>query len=281
MKPKMINNVSLMSAMAEHWNYSPRVALVPTMGFLHDGHLALVREAAARAETVIVSIFVNPLQFGPSEDLAEYPRDLARDAMQLSEVGADIVFAPVANHITPPDMAFKVDPGRMASVLCGEFRPGHFAGVSTIVAKLFNIVRPGVAVFGWKDAQQFLLLAKMVADLNMPVELHALETRREPDGLAMSSRNVYLSVPERKAASVIQKGLADLEKACKKGVRGSDELLQIFRSCIRKEPLLRLQYAKAVTLDTLEPLDKVQEGNTLFAVAVYAGETRLIDNLRL
>ncbi len=281
MKPETVNSVSIMSEMAKDWNYSQRIALVPTMGFLHEGHLNLVREASAHADKVIVSIFVNPLQFGPSEDLTNYPRNLFRDAQLLSAVGADIIFAPDSTDITPSDMKFQIDPGGMASVLCGRFRPGHFAGVSTIVAKLFHIVRPGIAVFGWKDAQQFLLLKKMVLDLNMPVTLHGVDIKREADGLAMSSRNTYLNAAQRKAAPLIYGGLSEIRSAYESGVNDTKILLNSFRRRIDSEPLLKLQYAESVDMDSLKPLDKVQKDNTLIAVAVYAGDTRLIDNIRL
>lgn len=281
MKAEIIDNVTRMTSMANEWSFSRSVALVPTMGSLHEGHLALVREAAAKADKVVVSIFVNPLQFGPSEDFAVYPRDLERDASMLMEVGADIIFAPDAKDLTPDNMVFSVNPGAMGSRLCGKYRPGHFSGVSTIVTKLFQVVRPGVAVFGWKDAQQFLLLEKMTRDLNIPVELVAVETARESDGLAMSSRNVYLNDAQRSAAPLIFKGLQEVRTSFRKGVDHTSRLIEIFHKTIQAEPLLSIQYAKAVTMDSLESIDKVQADNTLFAVAVYAGETRLIDNLRL
>ncbi len=281
MKPEIIDSVARMAARANDWSFSHKVALVPTMGFLHEGHLALVRDAATTAEKVVVSIFVNPLQFGPGEDFITYPRDIARDAQMLSEVGADIIFAPDIKDITPDCMVFKVDPGRMGQVLCGRYRPDHFAGVSTIVTKLFQVVRPGNAVFGWKDAQQFLLLKKMTLDLNIPVRVRALETMREGDGLAMSSRNVYLSDRQRQAAPAIFKGLNKIRVAYLGGVSNVRNLLDGFRHSIQTEPLLSLQYAEAVTMDGLEPLEEIQDGNTLIAVAVYAGETRLIDNIRL
>lgn len=281
MKPEIIHDVFLMSDRAHEWNFSQRVALVPTMGFLHDGHLALVREAAGKADKVIVSIFVNPLQFGPAEDFAAYPRDISRDARLLSEVGADIIFAPCATDITPSDMTFTVDPGRLGEALCGKYRPGHFAGVSTIVTKLFQIVRPGVAVFGWKDAQQFLLLRKLTIDFNIPLKLHAMETLREADGLAMSSRNSYLNMEQRMAVPAIYRGLSEVQKSFRNGVDDVSRLVEIFRNTIMAEPSLTFQYAEGVEMDELETVDKVHEGNTLFAVAVYSGKTRLIDNIRL
>lgn len=282
MKLEIIDNVQLMSEMANRWNYSPDVALVPTMGFLHEGHLSLVRAAAVKSETVIASIFVNPLQFGPNEDLEKYPRDLQRDAELLGEAGADFIFAPDRNGITPDGMDFSIDPGRIGMILCGKYRPGHFAGVGTIVTKLFNVVRPGCAVFGWKDAQQFLLLKKMVVDFNMPVQIEAMETVREADGLAMSSRNSYLSVVERTAASAIHRGLSGIFSAYRdRDINDINQLLTIFYSTIKVEQCLEVQYAEAVSMDAMVSIDIVQPGNTLIAVAVYAGKTRLIDNLRL
>lgn len=267
--------------MASEWSYSERVGLVPTMGYLHEGHLALVRKARSKADKVIVSIFVNPLQFGPSEDFAKYPRDFGRDAALLGEAGADLIFYPTADDITPESMVVSVDPGEMSNVLCGRFRPGHFRGVCTIVTKLFQIIRPGFAVFGWKDAQQFLILRKMIEDLNIPIIMEALDTVRDPDGLAMSSRNNYLTSEQRRAAPAIYQGLQAVETAVKKGTLNVDELFTMFRQRVAMEPELEIQYVEAVSMDRLEPLQTVVPGNSLIAAAVYAGSTRLIDNLRL
>lgn len=277
----VIDNVREMAELASQWNYSADVVLVPTMGYLHDGHLSLIRKAAAQAKTVIVSIFVNPLQFGPNEDYNQYPRDFKRDVELLEAAGAHLVFMPQTSDITPPAMQFKIDPGSMGNVLCGKYRPGHFIGVCTIVSKLFNIVRPGVAIFGWKDAQQFLILNKMVSDLHVPVTLIAVDTMREQDGLAMSSRNSYLTKQQRAAAPKIFAALVQAADANRQGEVTSKSLLDRVRKRIADEPLLELQYVEAVAMDTLEPVDTVRRGNTLIAVAVYAGETRLIDNIRL
>ncbi len=277
----VIDNVARMTELAGRWSFSDEVALVPTMGFLHDGHLSLVRHAARQARTVVVSIFVNPLQFGPAEDFDKYPRNFDRDAELLAGAGATHIFAPQAQDITPKEMTFTVDPGPMATVLCGKYRPGHFTGVCTIVSKLFNITRPGHAAFGWKDAQQFLILRKMVADLNIPVSLTALETAREADGLAMSSRNTYLTVEQRQAAPSIYRGLTLAKAAFDAGELRTRHLLGQLEETIKSEPALTLQYAEAVNMETLEPVDMVTAGNTLIAVAVFAGETRLIDNIRL
>lgn len=281
MELQIIESIEQMREISSRWSFSADVALVPTMGALHEGHLSLVREASRIASTVVVSIFVNPLQFGPAEDFDKYPRDLHRDASLLASAGAKIVFPPRADEITPPTMELSIDPGRMGRVLCGEYRPGHFAGVATIVSKLFNIVQPGCAIFGWKDAQQFLILRKMVQDFNIPVELKALDTIREHDGLAMSSRNSYLSDKQRQAATSIHRGLQEVSAAFKNGNSKSDTLIEIFKRTISAEPSLKLQYISVVSMDSLEPLDMVVPGNTLVALAVYAGETRLIDNIRL
>ncbi len=278
---KVVSEITDMQELAVEWSFSRAAALVPTMGFLHDGHLSLVREAARQAETVMVSIFINPLQFGPNEDFEKYPRDYERDISLLKKAGATIIFLPSPDELTPPDMAFSIDPGPMASVLCGKYRPGHFAGVTTIVMKLFQITRPGLALFGWKDAQQFLILQKMVTDLNVPVTLQGLETQREPDGLAMSSRNSYLSAEERHSAPAIYKGLQRIKAAYGRGEGSANRLKSIFTEEVVSESVLTPQYIELVRMDTLEPVDRVQPGNTLVAVAVYAGTTRLIDNIRL
>lgn len=282
--------------LAAEWSFAPNVVLVPTMGFLHEGHLSLVRAARAWADggvgdaasgdvrdkgKVLVSIFINPLQFGPGEDFEKYPRDFQRDFDLLEQAGADLVFLPEAADMTPGNMIFKVDPGRMGDVLCGRYRPGHFEGVATIVTKLFQATRPGRAIFGWKDAQQFLLLRKMVRDLNIPVELQALETMRESDGLAMSSRNSYLTPGQRAAAPAIHAALKRVRQQVDAGELNTGKLLGELRRSLSADPLLKLEYAEAVSMDALEPVDTVAPGNTLIAVAVFAGDTRLIDNIRL
>lgn len=276
-----VQGVAEMSGLAREWNFDDGTALVPTMGALHEGHLEIVRAAKGRNGRVVVSIFVNPLQFGPSEDFGRYPRNLDRDAELLAQAGADVLFSPDAEAITPPGMLFSVDPGPMADVLCGRYRPGHFRGVATIVTKLFQVVRPGHAYFGWKDAQQFILLSKMVRDLNIPVQMHGRETVREPDGLAMSSRNAYLNGKQRAAAPVLYRALENARNIATEGGHDAESLLQGIRQEIDSEPLLKLQYAEAVSLETLEPVDTVVPGHTLVAVAAYAGDTRLIDNVRI
>lgn len=278
---QLVKDPTEMSHLARDWNFDSHVGLVPTMGFLHDGHLDLVRQARRQCSQVIVSIFVNPLQFGPNEDFERYPRDLERDMELLKQAGATMVFAPDVAAFTPPGMTFTIDPGPAANVLCGQYRPGHFAGVCTIVSKLFNVTRPGTAVFGWKDAQQFLILSKMVKELNIPLEMQGMETRREPDGLAMSSRNTYLTPAQRRAAPSIYKGLQIIRQLIFSDAGLSTaELKQRFSETIAEEPELQLQYIEIVSHE-LKPLERIEPGNTLIATAVYAGSTRLIDNIRL
>lgn len=278
---RCVKSVFEMAALAREWSFDPQTALVPTMGALHAGHLKLVKTACSQADRVIVSIFVNPLQFGPAEDFERYPRDLEGDIALLAAAGADLLFAPDGSEFTPPSMRFSVDPGALGDRLCGQYRPGHFRGVATIVSKLLHVVRPGQAFFGWKDAQQFLLLQKMVHDLNMPLVLHGVETEREADGLAMSSRNAYLTPAQRAAAPSIYQGLTQATALAQSGQMKTSALLAPIKDAIARQPELRLQYAEAVRMDTLDPIDKLVPGNTLIAVAVYAGETRLIDNLQL
>lgn len=257
------------------------VALVPTMGFLHEGHLRLVDRAREVADHAVVSIFVNPLQFGPGEDLERYPRDEEGDVEGLRGRGTSLVFAPPVDEMYPAgEPRVTVDPGAMAGRLCGAFRPGHFRGVLTVVAKLFGLVRPDRAVFGAKDFQQVVLVRRMARDLEMGVEIETVETVREPDGLAMSSRNAYLSGPERRAAVGLVEGLRAAAAAYDDGERASAALLARLRERVARRDGLTLQYAEIVAPDTLEPVDPVPPG-AVAAVAGFAGGTRLIDNLRL
>ncbi|MBX7245839.1 MAG: pantoate--beta-alanine ligase [Candidatus Sumerlaeaceae bacterium] len=257
-------------------------ALVPTMGALHDGHVALIRQAKAVCREVVVSVFVNPLQFGPSEDFRRYPRDVSRDAEIVRRAGGTVVFAPSSEEMIPKGLTVEVDPGRLGRVLCGRSRPGHFRGVCTIVAKLLNIVEPRYAFFGWKDAQQLVILRAMVRDLNMSVELVGCETIRESDGLAMSSRNVYLSKRERRMAPELYRALRTAWEAYAQfGERRSARLEGLVRQHVAQTTDAKLDYVKAVSLDDLTPLKEVEQGNTLLALAAWVGKTRLIDNVRL
>lgn len=258
-----------------------RVALVPTMGYLHEGHLSLIDRARERADCVVVSIFVNPLQFGPREDLARYPRDLERDVALAASRGAELVFAPDDGEMYPHgEPVVQVVPMRMADQLCGAFRPGHFQGVLTVVAKLFNMVHPDVAVFGQKDYQQAMLIRRMVADLDLPIEIDVAPIVREADGLAMSSRNVYLDPAERARALSLYRGLSRAGAAFEAGERDGARLRALAREMLEAEPGVRPQYVELVHPTALEPL-RVAEAGSVLAVAAFVGETRLIDNLIL
>ena len=256
------------------------VGLVPTMGFLHAGHISLVQRVRTECASVVVSIFVNPTQFGPSEDLEKYPRDLPRDLGLLEAAGADLVWTPTPEIMYPPGYQTWVEVAGLTKGLEGEVRPGHFRGVTTIVAKLFNAVGPDKAYFGQKDAQQAAVIRQMARDLNFPLEVVVCPTARDADGLAMSSRNTYLSPAERKAATVLYRALSAARAAYENGERKADALRQIMRETINGEPLARLQYVSCVDYDTLEELETVR-GKTLLSMAVYMGKTRLIDNFVL
>ena len=257
------------------------VALVPTMGALHEGHLALVDRAKTLADAVVMSVFVNPLQFGPNEDFGAYPRALDRDVLLAAERGTRLVFAPNERVMYPratPDI--QVDPGRLSDRLCGPFRPGHFRGVLTVVAKLFGLIRPDVAVFGRKDYQQSLLIRRMVEDLDLGVRIEVAPTVREEDGLALSSRNAYLSAAERSDAPGLWQSLDAADHAFRGGETRSSVLLEAFRARLGAHRHLSLQYVEIVHADTLAPLESVVPG-AVIAAAVFCGATRLIDNLIL
>lgn len=253
------------------------VGFVPTMGYLHEGHLSLVRRACEESASVIVSIFVNPTQFAPTDDLEAYPRNLARDAALLQEAGADLLWTPTNEVMYPPGFQTWVDVENITQPLEGEKRPGHFRGVTTVVAKLFNAVQPQKAFFGQKDAQQAAVIRQMVKDLNMPIELFIEPIVREPDGLAMSSRNTYLKPDERQAALCLSKSLAAAKAAYDTGERNADKIRSIMEKIIHAEPLARLEYVSCADYDTLAELDEIT-GKTLLSMAVYIGSTRLIDN---
>jgi pantoate--beta-alanine ligase len=257
------------------------VGFVPTMGYLHTGHLSLAQAARASCRSVIASIFVNPTQFGPQEDLASYPRDLPRDLALLEQEGVDLVWTPTAEIMYPPDFQTWVDVEKITAVLEGARRPGHFRGVTTVVAKLFNAVQPDKAFFGQKDAQQAAVIRQMVRDLNFPIEVIVSPIVREPDGLAMSSRNTYLSPAERQAAVVLYRALNAARAAYDDGERSAQELRRIMADTISHEPLANMQYVSAADLNTLEELEGSLSGPALLSMAVYVGKTRLIDNLVL
>jgi pantoate--beta-alanine ligase len=257
-----------------------RLGLVPTMGALHEGHLSLVRAAKATCDAVAVSIFVNPMQFGPNEDLSRYPRPFECDCQLLEKEGIDILFAPRVEEIYPAGAVSWVLVEGLSEKLDGGSRPGHFRGVTTIVAKLFHIVEPDVAFFGQKDAAQLAVIRRMVADLNFPVEIAACPIVREPDGLAMSSRNAYLNRDERVRALVLQRSLQKVREQFLAGERSAAKLISIGKGVFAGEPVVRLDYFEIVDPDTLEPIERVSQ-KALVAVAAYVGKTRLIDNLML
>ena len=256
------------------------IGFVPTMGALHPGHLSLVRRARTLAGLVVVSIFVNPLQFGPAEDFNQYPRTLEADCAKLEGETVDIVFAPSAQQMYPPEATTVVHVEGLSDKLDGRSRPGHFRGVSTVVAKLFNIVQPDYAVFGQKDAAQVAVLRRMVRDLNMSVELVVAPIVREADGLALSSRNIYLTAEQRRQALVLQRALLHLEARVNSGETRTEKLRAAALSVLASEPAAKLDYLEIVHPDTLEPVANLAQG-ALAAVAASFGSTRLIDNLLL
>ena len=255
-----------------------RVGLVPTMGALHEGHLSLVRAARSTCDVVAASIFVNPLQFGPNEDLEKYPRSFERDRELLESTGVDLLFAPSVEQMYPAGAVSWVTVEELSSKLDGRSRPGHFRGVTTVVAKLFHIVEPDAAFFGQKDAAQVALIRRMVSDLNFPVEIVVCPIVREPDGLAMSSRNAYLDAEQRKQASVLHSSLRRVRELVDAGEMAARKLAAAGREQFAREPAVRLDYFEIVNPDTLDPVEDVS-GGALVAVAAYVGDTRLIDNL--
>ena len=256
------------------------VGLVPTMGYLHEGHLSLIRRAKEECDHVVVSIFVNPTQFGPREDLSNYPRDPERDLSLIEPLGTDLVWLPTAEMMYPQGYQTWVEVEAMTRPLEGAMRPGHFRGVTTVVAKLFNGVQPHKAYFGQKDAQQAAVIRQMTRDLNFPIEIVVCPIIREPDGLAMSSRNVYLDPEQRNAATVLYRSLTGAKEAYENGERGAEKLRQIMNDELASEPLAQVQYVSCADYDTLEELDTVK-GKALLSMAVFIGKTRLIDNFVL
>jgi pantoate--beta-alanine ligase len=277
----IVRSVPAMKALSRGWRREGlRIGFVPTMGYLHDGHLSLVRESKARAGVTVVSIFVNPTQFGPNEDFTKYPRDIEKDSAFLSEAGVDCLFYPDAAAIYPPDYRTYVEVEGLQDRLCGRSRPGHFRGVATIVLKLFEIVGPDQAFFGAKDAQQVLIIRRLASDLDLDVEVVTCPIVREPDGLAMSSRNAYLTPDQRTAARVLSTSLRWADKAVGAGERDAGRLVSGIRSILEAEPLARIDYVEAVDPETLDPVAEIR-GQVLVALAVFIGSTRLIDNIRL
>jgi pantoate--beta-alanine ligase len=257
------------------------IGLVPTMGALHEGHLSLIHEARALCDVVVVSVFVNPTQFGPTEDFGSYPRDLTRDSALLAEYNVDYVFAPTAEEIYPAGYASYVSVEGLSDKLEGVARPGHFRGVTTVVAILLNIVRPHFAFFGQKDAQQSIIVKQMVRDLGFAAEIVVLPIVREESGLALSSRNAYLDEPERRAAVVLNRALSQARAAYAEGEHNASRLIELIRATIEAEPLARIDYVSVNDAETLAKLDKIEDRTALVSLAVFIGKTRLIDNVVL
>ena len=278
---EIINRRQRMSSVARkiRRDQDRTIGLVPTMGALHEGHLALVTEARRMCDVVVVSVFVNPTQFGPAEDYEHYPRDLTKDTALLTDYNVDYIFAPPAEEMYPRGFCTYVNVSGLSKLLEGESRPGHFRGVATVVSILLNTVRPDFAFFGQKDAQQSVIIKRMMRDLAFDTEIVVLPTVREDSGLAISSRNLYLTEEERESAAVIHRALAGAKEMFKKGERHTAKLADMVRSTIEREPQARLDYVSIVDAETLEKLDKIDERPVLIAVAAYVGKTRLIDNI--
>lgn len=254
------------------------IGFVPTMGALHRGHLSLIRTARRQNDIVVVSIFVNPAQFGPKEDFKRYPRNLKLDAALCKKAGVDFIFYPYAKGVYPSDYKTFVTVQELGDILCGRFRPGHFQGVATVVTKLFNIVVPSVAYFGQKDAQQSIIIRRMTQDLNMAIQIKVLPTIRERDGLALSSRNSYLSEVERKDAPVLSQALRSAHQLIQSGRRDARRIIQKMRDLISKKESARIDYISIVDPVSLQPVTRIR-GTVLIALAVWIGKTRLIDNI--
>lgn len=278
---KVVDTIPRMSTLVKIFKKEGKsISLVPTMGYLHEGHLSLVRAAKKHTDVVIMSIFVNPIQFGPKEDFEKYPRDLKRDEQLATSAGADIIFSPPVKDMYPAGYSTYVNVEGLTDTLCGSSRPGHFKGVTTVVAKLFEIVRPDIAYFGQKDAQQAIVVKKMAHDLNMAVEIKIMPIVREPDGLAMSSRNVHLSADERKDALVLREALKKAEDAVEAGERDPKKVIKMMQESIKKAPSAKIDYISIVDAHNLKEM-KAISGEALVALAVFIGKTRLIDNIIL
>ncbi len=277
---RIISKVKEMQKVADELRKEGKIiGVVPTMGYLHEGHLSLIRLAKEKSDVVITTIFVNPLQFAPNEDYDRYPRDFERDVKLAQSAGCDIIFHPSVEEIYPQNFLTYVEVDKLTKVLEGEFRPTHFRGVTTVVAKLFNITKPHIAVFGQKDAQQALIIKQMVRDLNFDIEIIVAPIVREPDGLAMSSRNVYLSDSERKDATVLYESLKLAEKLIENGERNSKNIILKMEELIKSKPTAKIDYIAIVEPETLEKVETLSEGKEyLIALAVRIGSTRLIDN---
>lgn len=275
---QIVKTIEEVRAIVRAWREAGlSVGLVPTMGFLHEGHQSLIARSVADNDRTVVSVFVNPIQFGPTEDLEAYPRDIERDKALVEATGGDLIFNPEPTEMYPPHFTTFVDTTETTELLCGARRAGHFCGVCTVVSKLFNIVGPDRAYFGQKDAQQLATVRRFVRDLNFNIEIVACPIVREEDGLAKSSRNTYLSTEERKAALVLSRSLRQAQAAVENGERRAKAVTNIIADSLKQEPLARVDYIEVVDLDNVQRVEKIEE-NTLVAIAVYIGKTRLIDN---
>ncbi|MGA1862797.1 pantoate--beta-alanine ligase [Deferribacter thermophilus] len=275
---QIVNSKAEMKKISQDFkNNGYKIGFVPTMGYLHEGHLSLVRQAKKENDKVVVSIFVNPLQFGPNEDLDKYPRDLERDKAILEKEGVDVLFYPSVEEMYPKDFLTKVSVGKITEVLCGASRPGHFDGVCTVVTKLFNIVKPDNAYFGKKDYQQLKVIERFVKDLDMDVNIVGMPIVRESDGLAMSSRNVYLNEEERKSALSLNRSFKIVEDALAEGVRSAGEIKKRVIDFISSHPYTKIDYVEIVDPESLEKVEDIKD-KFLLALAVFVGKARLIDN---
>lgn len=278
---RIIETVADMKAVIKSQKQSGKsIGLVPTMGYLHQGHISLVKHSTAENDFTVVSIFVNPTQFGPNEDFDKYPRDLEKDLKLAQQAGVDIIFAPSVKEMYPESYKTYVAVEGITEVMCGKSRPGHFRGVTTVVTKLFNIITPTKAYFGQKDAQQVAVIKQMVKDLNMNLEIITCPIIREADGLAMSSRNVYLNSEERKAALILSQSLLNAQKLVDSGERSKEKLYKSIFEQISSESLANIEYIEIVDADTLENVNNIEK-RALVALAVRFGNTRLIDNIIL
>ena len=276
---KVVDTISRMNTLIKILKKEGKsIGLVPTMGYLHEGHLSLARSAKKHTDVVVMSIFVNPIQFGPKEDFRKYPRNLKHDEALAASAGVDVIFTPSANEMYPAGYSTYVNVEGMTETLCGASRPGHFKGVTTVVAKLFEIVRPDIAYFGQKDAQQAMVIKRMAGDLNMGLEIKVMPIVREFDGLAMSSRNAYLSLSERKDAIVLCASLMMAKDMAKSGEKNPGKIMKAMKKLIGGVKSARIEYISAVDPATMKEI-KTISGEVLFALAVFIGKTRLIDNI--
>ncbi len=279
---EIITAVEALKTQSRQWRSKGKtIVLVPTMGYFHEGHLSLIREGRRQGDILVVSLFVNPTQFAPSEDFDTYPKDFERDRRLAEQIGVDVIFYPDNNEMYPSEYKTYIEVSELGRKLCGVSRPTFFRGVTTVVLKLFTIVQPHVVLFGWKDAQQFIIIQRMVEDLNLDVQLIGMPIVREPDGLAMSSRNAYLSSQERKEATVLYSALQKVQSLIGEGVTEAAQLRSEMETIVRSAPSVRIDYIHIVSLHDLQQLDHVEHGKTLIGLAVFIGNTRLIDNIRV